>query len=48
MTGMAKNDFLRQVIAYEYPRRPWEKDNFAIRPEYQDLVKEVLAEVSGK
>jgi hypothetical protein len=43
--GMKKNDFLRQVVSYEYPRHHWEKDNFAIRPEYKDLVKEVLEEL---
>ncbi len=46
--GMAKNDFLRQVIAYDYPRHPWEKDNFAIREEYRDLVREVLDELQSK
>jgi hypothetical protein len=40
--GMKKNDFLRQVVSYDYPRHHWEKDNFAIRLEYKDLVKEVL------
>lgn len=44
--GMKKNDFLRQVISYEYPNHPWEKDNFALRPEYRSLVEEVLLEVS--
>jgi hypothetical protein len=28
--GHAKNDFLRQVINYKYPRYEWEKDNFSI------------------
>jgi hypothetical protein len=46
--GMTKNDFLRQVIAYEYPRHHWEKDNFSIREQYRDLVKEVLAELGRK
>lgn len=46
--GMKKNDFLRQVVAYEYPRHHWEKDNFAIRPEYRDLVKEVLDKLKEK
>ena len=46
--GMTKNDFLRQVVAYEYPRHPWEKDNFSIREEYQDMVKEVLNELKNK
>lgn len=43
--GMKKNDFLRQVVSYEYPRHHWEKDNFALRDEYRPLVQEVLAEV---
>jgi len=41
--GMLKNAFLRQVIKYEYPNYPWEKDNYQIRNEYKILVKEVLA-----
>jgi hypothetical protein len=45
---MKKNDFLRQVVAYEYPLHHWEKDNFAIRPEYRDLVKEVLDKLKEK
>ena len=43
--GMKKNDFLRQVVFYEYPRRDWEKDNFSIREEYGPLVAEVLKAV---
>jgi hypothetical protein len=43
--GMTKNDFLRQVVAYEYPRHHWEKDNFSISDQYRDLVKEVLEEL---
>jgi hypothetical protein len=46
--GMKKNDFLRQAVSYEYPRHHWEKDNFAIRPEYKDLIKEVLEELKEK
>lgn len=42
--GMQKNDFLRQVVAYEYPRYSYEKDNFSIRGEYKNLVNEVLSE----
>jgi hypothetical protein len=41
--GLKKNDFLRQVVAYEYPRHHWEKDNFSIRDQYRTLVQEVLA-----
>ena len=40
--GMAKNDFLRQVIGYDYPNYRWEKDNYCVRDEYRDLVAEVL------
>lgn len=40
--GMKKNDFLRQVVAYDYPRYRWEKDNFAIRSEYRGLVAGIL------
>ncbi|MBT9149323.1 MAG: endonuclease NucS domain-containing protein [Dehalococcoidia bacterium] len=43
--GMEKNNFLRQVVAYEYPTYTWEKDNFSLREEYKDLVKEVLEEL---
>jgi len=43
--GMKKNDFLRQVVSYEYPRYQWEKDNFSIRPKYRDLVLDVLEEL---
>jgi len=46
--GMKKNDFLRQVIAYEYPRHHWEKDNFSIREQYRDLVREVLEELNRR
>lgn len=45
--GMKKNDFLRQVVAYEYPRHNWEKDNFSIREQYRDFVKEVLGEAKN-
>jgi hypothetical protein len=41
--GMKENDFLRQVIGYEYPTYEWEKDNYFIRPEYRRLVIDVLA-----
>ncbi len=40
--GQAKKDFLRQIIHYEYPKFHWEKDNFSIRPEYKELVREIL------
>lgn len=44
LIGMAKNDFLRQVIGYAYPNNPWEKDNYFVREEYRDLMLEVLNE----
>jgi hypothetical protein len=40
--GTLKNDFLRQVLSYEYPRHWWEKDNYRLRPEYRKLVAQVL------
>jgi len=46
--GLKKNDFLRQVITYDYPRHKWEKDNFSIRDQYRDLIKEVLEELKKK
>jgi hypothetical protein len=46
--GMTKNDFLRQVVAYEYPRHRWEKDNFSIRPEYEEFVKTTLEQLQAK
>lgn len=46
--GMQKNDFLRQVIGYEYPNNPWEKDNYFIRSQYRHLVREVLVTLNGR
>ena len=40
--GMKKNDFLRQIISYEYPNYPWEKDNYSIRECYRELVEEII------
>jgi Endonuclease NucS C-terminal domain len=45
--GMAKNDFLRQVISYEYPTYDWEKDNYRVREEYRALVEDVLQELEA-
>lgn len=42
---MEKNSFLWQVISFDYPNRAWEKDNYAVRPEYRELVAEVLSEL---
>lgn len=46
--GMKRNDFLRQVGAHEYLCHHWEKDNFDIRSEYRDSVKEVLDKLKKK
>ena len=43
--GMARNDFLRQVIEYEYPHHHWKKDNFSIKGQYRELVTEVLEQL---
>jgi len=40
--GMEKNDFLRQIIGYDYPNYSWEKDNYFVRDEYKELVKTIL------
>ena len=46
--GMKKNDFLRQVIRYEYPNYPWEKDNYRIDEKHRELVKNILNELKQK
>lgn len=43
--GYGWNDYLRQVISYDFPNHPWEKDNFRIKDEYVELVTEVLRKV---
>jgi hypothetical protein len=43
--GMKKNDFLRQIINYEYPRYEWEKDNFKIIEKHREMVKKILEEI---
>ncbi len=46
--GMAKNDFLRQVIGYEIPPgQPWLKEYYFIREEYKQIVQDVLEELSA-
>jgi len=40
--GQTKKDFLRQIIHYEYPKYHWEKDNFSLRAEYKELVREII------
>lgn len=43
--GHAKNDFLRQVISYEYPDNDWEKDNYSLREGYKEIIEELLNEI---
>lgn len=45
--GMLKNDFLRQVIGYDYPNNAWEKDNYYVKDGYKDLVRGVIEELEG-
>jgi hypothetical protein len=45
--GHKWKDYLRQVISYEYPNHPWEKDNFQIREGYVALVQRVLERVKA-
>jgi hypothetical protein len=40
--GHKWRDYLRQIVSYDYPNHPWEKDNFKIREDYKDLVREIL------
>jgi RecB family endonuclease NucS len=46
--GQKKKDYLRQVIFYDYPTYPWEKDNFSVNPKYLGLVKELLENFDAK
>ncbi|HBY58161.1 MAG TPA: hypothetical protein DEG96_09975 [Candidatus Atribacteria bacterium] len=43
--GQQKKDYLRQIISYEYPNYPWEKDNFRLKEEYREIVENVLLEL---
>lgn len=44
--GLAKNDFLRQVIGYEYdPNHPWLKEVYYIKDEYRELLAEILRDL---
>lgn len=45
--GHKSNDYLRQVISYEFPNYEWEKDNFKIREEYKELAAKVLTELKS-
>jgi len=46
--GMKKNDFLRQVLKYEYPNYSWEKDYYQIQEGYNELVEGVLEKLKDK
>lgn len=46
--GLAKNDFLRQVIGYEpNPDHPWLKEVYFIREEHRELLKEIQNELES-
>lgn len=46
--GMAKNDFLRQVIGYEpHPYYPWVKEVYYLRDEYRELLAKLLSELES-
>lgn len=46
--GMEKYDFLRQVIEYDYPNNPWEKDNYHLREGMEPLVESILNELDDR
>ena len=46
--GMKTNNFLRQVIEYEYPNHHWIKDNFSVKDRYRQLVTEVLQQLKAE
>ena len=46
--GHKWKDYLRQIIHYEFPNHPWEKDNFKIREEHAELVKRVLEKIAKR
>ena len=46
--GHKWKDYLRQIIYYDFPNHPWEKDNFRIKHEYTDLVGKVLKALKSK
>jgi len=43
--GHKWKDYLRQIVSYDFPKHPWEKDNFKIREEHKQLVARVLKKV---
>ena len=40
--GQKLKDYLQQIISCEYPNHSWEKDNFKIRSDYIEFVRDVL------
>ncbi len=46
--GHKWKDYLRQIIYYDFPNQPWEKDDFRIRDEYVELVTKVLEALKSK
>ena len=45
--GIAKRDYLRQIIQYEKdPSKPWEKENYRLIEDYKDLVESILKELN--
>jgi hypothetical protein len=46
--GHKWKDYLRQVISYDFPNHPWEKDNFQIKDEHKELVKRVLSKITNE
>jgi len=43
--GHKWKDYLRQVVSYDFPNHPWEKDNFKIKDQYRELVRNVLGQL---
>ncbi len=45
--GIAKRDYLRQIIQYEKePSKPWEKENYTLVEDRKGLVKSVLEDLN--
>lgn len=40
--GQKKNDYLRQIINYEFPNHEWEKDNFSLNEKYKEMVIKII------
>ena len=44
--GFKSRDYLRQVIRYDKPR-PWEKENYRIEEDHEQMVRELLEELAS-